>query len=335
MKQKFSIILPVRNGGEYIKTCVANILSQTLQDFNLIVLENCSTDGTQEWLASLQNEKISIYPSDKPLTIEENWARITTIPKNEFISLIGHDDLLYPDFLKNINELISAYPGAGLYHTHFHFIDANGKLIRNSKPMNSFYTFNDLLKAFLTQSADSMGTGYVMRSKDYDDIDGIPVKYPSLLFADFELWLRLAAKGGMVVHKDYSFAFRVHNSTTGSSKDNTLHTALNLYTDYLTGVKQQDAGMAQVIDKYAPEMLLFYCKGFAHRLLRTPLEKRNGITVAAFISSTKNMALKLGVQEYYKPETVKPILLAKIIDSNSLLRKLFLFFKKIFPKPVM
>ena len=118
---KYSIILPVRNGGEYVKACINNILSQTLQDFNLLVLDNCSTDGTSEWLASLKNEKIILFPAGKPLTIEENWGRIKDISKNEFITLIGHDDLLYPDFLKNIDSLIRAYPAAGLYHTHFHF----------------------------------------------------------------------------------------------------------------------------------------------------------------------------------------------------------------------
>ena len=71
---KYSIILPVRNGGEYVKACVNTILSQTLQDFNLLVLDNCSTDGTSEWLTSLQNEKIILFPADKPLTIEENWG---------------------------------------------------------------------------------------------------------------------------------------------------------------------------------------------------------------------------------------------------------------------
>ena len=98
---KFSIILPVRNGGEYVKTCVNSILSQTEQDFNLIVLDNCSTDGTREWLASLQNKKIIIYPADRPLTIEENWARAIDVPKNEFITLIGHDDILHPDYLSD------------------------------------------------------------------------------------------------------------------------------------------------------------------------------------------------------------------------------------------
>lgn len=331
---KFSVILPVRNGGQYIKECVNSILSQTEQDFNLIILDNCSTDGTREWLTSLNNDKIVIYPSDKPLTIEENWSRITTVPKNEFITLTGHDDLFYPDFLKHINSLIRQYPNAGLYHTHFNFIDAGGKIIRQCKLMPSFLSFTDLLEGFLKQSVDSMGTGYVMRAADYDATGGIPVKYPNLLFADFELWLSLSRKGGMAIAADNLFAFRVHKSTTGTSQDSKLHAGLELYVDQLLQLKKENETAAAIINKHAAALLLFYCKGFTHRLLRSSLEKRNGITVSAFIDTTKKLATKLGVESGYKPESIFSIKLAKFIDSNTLLRMLFLWFKKIFPKPV-
>ena len=332
---KFSVILPVRNGGEYVKLCVESILSQTEQDFNLIILDNCSTDGTLEWLTSLKSEKILIYPSAKPLTIEENWGRIVTIPKNEFITLIGHDDILYPDFLSSICDVMNEYPDAGLYHTHFNFIDAEGTIKRASKPMNSFYSFNELLKAFLTQSVDSMGTGYVMRSKDYGAFGGIPVKYPSLLFADFSLWLSMASHGGMAVSRNNCFAFRVHNSTTGTSQDSKLHEGLALYADDLYEIKKNNTGVAKIVNDHAATMLLFYCKGFAHRLLRTPVQKRNGLTVAAFIEDTKRIATKLGIENNYKPETLFFIRMAKLIDSNSVLRKLFLLFKKMYSKPVL
>ncbi len=330
---KYSIILPVHNGGEYIKACINNILSQTIQDFNLLVLENCSTDGTSEWLATLQNEKIIILPADKPLSIEENWARIKDIAKNEFITLIGHDDLLYPNFLENIDHLIKKFPTAGLYHAHFHFIDATGKIIRGSKQMQPFLSSDDLLKGFLTQSVDSMGTGYVMRAKDYDAVNGIPVKYPSLLFADFELWLSLADMGGMAVSANTCFAFRVHQSTTGTSPDVKLHKALELYVEFLVKQKNNNEEKERIIFEHANQFLLFYCKGFCHRLLRTELNKRNGITVKSFIYQTKLMAQKLGIEKNYQPKNIASIQLAALIDSSKILRAAFLLVKKIYPKP--
>jgi glycosyltransferase involved in cell wall biosynthesis len=332
---KYSFILPVRNGGEYIKACVSSILAQTVQDFNLLILENCSTDGTREWLNTLNHPKIIIYPAPAPLSIEDNWARITSIPKNEFITLTGHDDLFCNDFLKNIDELVSKYPDAGLYHTHFNFIDGNSKLIRKSKAMQPFYTGPDLLQAFLSNSIDSMGTGYAMRSRDYDAIGGIPVKYPSLLFADFELWLQLALQKGMAVSTKTSFSFRVHGGTTGTAPDAKLHEALNIYVDFLVKLSGDNPQYAKILQAHGAEFLLFYCKGFAHRLIRTARNKRKKLTVESFIEQTRRMANKLNVPEQYKPESVSSIKLAQKIDNSSILSILFLLFKKIYSRPVL
>ena len=112
---KYSIILPVRNGGEYVKECVKSILSQTLNDFDLIVLDNCSTDGTLQWIQSLNDVRIKTYPSERSLSIEENWGRIKEISNNEFITLIGHDDILDVSYLEIMDRLILQHPNASLY----------------------------------------------------------------------------------------------------------------------------------------------------------------------------------------------------------------------------
>ena len=332
---KFSIILPVRNGGNYVKECVASVLSQQFTDFNFIILNNASTDGTLEWLQSINDERIKIIPSTKSLTIEENWGRVKDVEKNEFITLIGHDDILYPDFLTTIDILIKDHPQASLYHTHFNFIDAAGKIIRPSKPMSYRLNGNEFLQAFLTANIDLMGTGYVMRSKDYDALDGIPVKYPNLLFADFELWLNLTLKSYEAIAHKNCFAFRVHKSTTGTSQDKKLHDALGIFVDYLANLEKDDVKAKNSIDEFGSQFLLFYCKGFSHRLLRTPLQKRNNFLVKDFVSYTKQLALKLGIQQQYKPSQQLSIQLALLIDSNLLSRKLFLLFKSIYSKPVM
>ncbi|MBC7507501.1 MAG: glycosyltransferase [Ferruginibacter sp.] len=331
---KYSIILPVRNGGHYLKTCVASILSQTFTDFNFIILDNCSTDGTLEWLYILNDERIKIIVSEKPLTIEESWGRITSIEKNEFITLIGHDDILYPDFLMVIDRLVINHPQASLYHTHFNFIDAKGKIIRACKPMQQQISGYDFLKKFLTNSIDAMGTGYVMRAKDYDALQGIPVHYPNLLFADFELWLNLSLKSYEVVAAENCFAFRLHKSTTGTSEDKKLHKSLELFTAFLHRMQQEDVKAKHIIDEFGSQFLLLFCKGYSHRLLRTPLKNREGLTVGKFIKFTKELATMLGLQDKFKPEKIPSIKLAAFIDDNKMLSKLFLSFKKIYSKPV-
>ena len=318
-----------------MKACVKSILSQTLDNFNFIILDNCSTDGTLAWLQLLQDKRIKIIPSERPLTIEESWGRIKDIQKNEYITLIGHDDLLYPDFLENIDQLITQHPNASLFHTHFDFIDAAGKVIRKSKPMKPLFSANELLKGFLLQNIDSMGTGYVMRAADYDAVGGIPVKYPNLLFADFELWQNIADRGMVAVSPKTSFAFRVHQSTTGTSGDIQLHRALDLYVDFLTTQEAQSKVKREMVLKHGQSLLLYYCKGFSHRLLRTSADKRNGATVNKFIEETKLMAKRMGVEKGYHPEKIKSIQIAQLIDSSNVLSRLFLLFKKLNPKPMM
>ncbi len=195
---KFSIILPVKNGGEYVKECVRSILAQTYPNFILHILENCSNDGTSEWLQTLHDERIIIIPSEKALSIEENWARILSIQRNEFMTIIGHDDLLDDNYLEVMKGLIHQYPDASLYQTHFNFIDAKGNFIRHCKPMKEKQTAAEFLSCFLQRNIDVNGTGFMMRSKDYDAIGGIP-SYPNLLFADFELWIKLTSLNYKVI----------------------------------------------------------------------------------------------------------------------------------------
>ncbi len=187
---KYSIILPVHNGGEYIKLCVQSILDQTLPDFNLLVLENCSNDGTAEWLHSLKDDRIRLIPSQKLLSIEENWTRIFSLMKDEFMTMIGHDDLLDKDYLKKMDDLIQKYPNAGLYQSHFRFINEAGAFKKKCKPMKEILQPEEFLEYFLNGRIDIMGTGFMMRSADYDRVGGIP-SYHNLLFADMELWLSL------------------------------------------------------------------------------------------------------------------------------------------------
>jgi glycosyltransferase involved in cell wall biosynthesis len=332
---KYSIILPVRNGGEYVKECINSILAQTYTYYNLIVLDNNSTDGTRGWIEALQNKKIAIIPSGKDLTIEENWERIKNVKKNEFITLIGHDDILHPNFLQVINDLIENNPKASLYHTHFNLIDSFGKIKRPCVLMPTQLDKYNFLKAFLTKSIDLMGTGYVMRAVDYDSLDGIPTRYPSLLFADFELWLKLTAINYEAIASDNCFAFRVHQSTTSKSLDAKMHEALEIFVDFITKLSNEDKNFEKLIVDNGVKFLLNYCKSFSHRILRTPLMERNNITVNSFIDKTKLMAVKLGVDNQYHPEKAFSIRLAKIIDGNSLLRNLFLLFKKVFNKPIL
>ena len=332
--KKFSIILPVRNGGEYVKECVSSILSQTLNDFNLHVLDNCSTDGTKEWIESLNDERIIIDPSSKSLSIEENWGRIIAVPKNEYITLIGHDDILMPDYLKIINDLINEFPDATLYQTHFAYINSKGKIIRRCKPMKEIENGPVFIESILQNKIDIVGTGFMMRSKDYDEAGGIPASYPNLLFADFELWLNLAGKNYKATAPIEGFYFRLHQSTTSVSSDIKYQMAFEKFIYFLEKLKLKSDAYQKVILGNANTFILFYCRSLSHRILRTSKENRKDLSVNSVLEKGKEYSRMLTSKNDFNPSGFT-LLFSRFIDSNIITRNIFLLFKKIYNKPLL
>ncbi|MEP6465362.1 MAG: glycosyltransferase family 2 protein [Parafilimonas sp.] len=330
---RFSFILPVKNGGEYIKECVQSILAQTLNDFNLIILENKSTDGTAEWLQTLTDERIIVIPSETSLSIEENWGRIVEIPKNEFITITGHDDLFDANYLQVISDLINQHPDASLYQTHFRFIDAKGKKIRSCKKMDTKQNASEFLASFLQRKIDVNGTGFIMRAKDYNELGGMP-SYPNLLFADFELWINSTEISYKMTSDQECFSFRLHQSTTTISADIKMQNAFERFIHFLHSLQLRNWEFDEMIKQNAIGFISVWCKGLTHRLLRTPKEKRHNLSVSLFSLQCKNYADILVPNNSFDPLDDFSIKVAKKIDSFSIARNLFLLFKKIYPKPI-
>lgn len=321
MADLFSIILPVHNGGSYIKECVASILTQTYSSFNLVVLENKSTDGTYEWLQTITDKRVLIIPSDELLSIEENWGRIKSIETNEFITLIGHDDILYPQYLQKMFDLIQQHPKASIYQAHFDYIDAGGKKIRVCMPMEEKQDAADFLGKQFNRTMDSTGTGYMFRKKDYDELGGINTGYPRLIFADYELWVRLTLLSYKATLEVNSFAYRIHQSASTTTNGKDYIEAFIKYIRFLISLKR-DKAISNICDKYGKEFLLYFCESLSHRLLKTNTGNVNN-SVNGFIETCKDLAIKFIPDQEFKPMDKMRIRLARYLDGSRVTRKAF------------
>lgn len=239
--RKFSIILPVRNGMPHIIDSVGSVLSQTYDNFELHILDNKSTDGTLEWIKSIDDARVKVSTSASSLSIEDSWGRIADIEKCEFITMFAHDDILLPEFLKNIDDLVSQYPDAKLYQTNGELIDNEGSLIRQCRPINEIETSSDYLQARFSGNRDVFGTGYVMRADAYDSLGGIP-KFNKLSFADDALWLMLIDDGYKACCNLNSIQVRIHeNSTSATNPSNWFGflVAIKQFAEFLEKFHQQ------------------------------------------------------------------------------------------------
>lgn len=331
---RYSVILPVRNGGNYLRECVQSILSQTVNDLELLVLENKSTDDTLEILASFNDPRIKIFPAPAPLSMEENWHRAVELPKSEFMTLIGHDDVLHSDYLSVMRELILAHPDASLYQTHFRYIDAAGNETGKCKQMEPVQQPDLAVSNFLCDRTDLMGTGFMMRSRDFEEAGGMPM-YPSLLFADMELWIELSCRNYLAVARQECFSYRKHPAaTTSSSSDAKFIQAFDLLVKYLVQLKVRKPQLAGVITRDGQELLRQYCQGITHKVLRTPKPARQTPSVAELIDTFRQYGKDL-CEGKFEPLDHKKIKAGKTIDSNVLFHSAFLLFKKLYHKPVL
>lgn len=299
-KPEFSIVLPVRNGGHLFKLCVQSILNQEYPFLKLHVLDNASSDGSLEWIREIADERVVIYPSVNSLSIEENWKRILSVEANEYLSLIGHDDILHPDFLSTMATLIRENQAASLFYAHFDFVNANGTVIKSAKNVASFLPRTLFVKSILNLHIDITGTGFVFRAKDYTEVGGIP-GFSKLLFADYALWIALASKGiGVAVSPKKTFQFRLHENTSQKATTSFFCTALQEFILYLSKVvEQEDASFSMAIKENASFFIEYYTKSLSHRMLRENISERNGLTVEDFIKSVEMAMQKLtGIKSY-------------------------------------
>jgi len=328
---KYSVILPVRNGGAYFKECVNSILNQAYTDFNLIILDNNSSDGSYEWINSLDDKRIVIHPSKTDLSIQDNWARIKDVEKNEFITLIGHDDILLPDYLEVMNRLIEKHPAASLYQTHFDYVDENGDLLKRCKPMDEVQYAHEFVAMHFLQIMDSTGTGYMMRSKDYDSMGGIPIDYPGFIFADYELWVNLIDINYKATSVENCFQYRINNSTSKNMDAIKYQDSFIWYIDFLKRKADTNPDIKKVIYRYGVDFLNFYTQALSHRLLKqqgSPGDYKVNIFIDKVIEKAK--IFELGAE--FRPYNEPLIKAADKIDSFPFGRKLFQVYKSINPK---
>lgn len=324
---KFTIILPVKNGMNYIGECVKGILSQTYQDFELLVLDNNSSDGTLKWISSINDKRIRIEPSSIDLSMQQNWGRAVDLGLGEYVTFTGHDDVYYPDFLQTIDRLMGEYPDARLYQTHYHFIGSDGKEMRKCMHMDSCITAAAFLHGQMAREMDSMGTGYVFKSSYYHEVGGICKDYPNLIFADYELWLKLISDGYMAVAPEFCFGYRIHNNISKSTDAEEYRKAFEKYLVFLKDFSKGKPSVQEVIENDGSKFLNYFCSSLSHRLLKFP-EKSFRIPIAHFIENCKSHAADLGVKRF-NAATKPGIMAALIIDTIPALHHLFQKYKSI------
>lgn len=115
---KFSIIIPLYNKAKYINRTVLSILNQTYTDFEIIIVDDGSTDNSLDIACSIKDKRIRVFSKiNEGVSATRNYG--IEKASYQFIAFIDADDWWHPYFLAKIKELIESYPNARIFATSF------------------------------------------------------------------------------------------------------------------------------------------------------------------------------------------------------------------------
>ena len=123
--------MPSYNNASFIEETIDSILGQSFEDFELVVADHSSTDGTWEQLQRFSEDpRVRLLRTDTGGGAPYNWEQVTTQARGELVKLVCGDDIIYPDCLRLQVEAMDANPSVVLVAAQRDLIDARGGLVK-------------------------------------------------------------------------------------------------------------------------------------------------------------------------------------------------------------
>jgi len=132
-RSRVSIGVPVYNGEQYLAATLDSLLAQTFGDFELIICDNASVDGTAAIASAYaaRDRRVRHVRNDRNLGSTRNYNRAFHLAGGEYFRWFAADDLAAPESLARCVELLDAEPAAALAYPRTRLIDEQGHAIRD------------------------------------------------------------------------------------------------------------------------------------------------------------------------------------------------------------
>jgi glycosyltransferase involved in cell wall biosynthesis len=240
---KVSVIIPTHNRPEYLPTAIRSVLGQTYQDFEIIVVDDASTDETLEIVGSFDDERL------RYLRLETSSgaaaARNKGIEKSaaEYLAFLDDDDEWLPDKLRlQVEKIENSAAHVGMVYTGYLAVErSTGQVIDIRRPTQR----GDLYHALLKDNWVSSTSSVLMKRECVQKIGMFDETLPS--FQDYDLWIRISKHFRIECVSEPLFRFYCHGQ--------------RIWTD----LEALRAGMELMLSKYGDSRIVR--KQFSHRYL--------------------------------------------------------------------
>jgi GT2 family glycosyltransferase len=202
-----SVAMPVHDAAPFLDESVGSILDQTFRDFELVVLENGSSDGSREILRRYAgaDSRIRLFEHPGPLGMVASSNCVVEKTTAPLVARMDADDVCHPTRLERQLEVMRADPGVVLVGTLAEGIDRHG---HPARPRDR--------SRLIHHSAVPFPHGSVtFRRRAFDQVGGY--RSEALLWEDADLFLRLADVGRILVLPEALYAYRFNASSASLS----------------------------------------------------------------------------------------------------------------------
>lgn len=208
-----SIVLPIYNGEKYMRESIESVINQTYTNWELIIIDDCSTDSTpdiaKEYAA--KDERIQYYRNEVNLKLPKGLNRGFSLAKGDYLTWTSDDNLYLSDALQVMLETIIKHK-VGLVFAESELIDEEGKVTgKYEVPADSFVQRSAIFRY------NCVGACFMYTREVYEEIgDYDDTKFYS---EDYDYWFRVFAKFPVYQVKRVLYQYRNHSQ----SLSNTLH----------------------------------------------------------------------------------------------------------------
>ncbi len=232
-----SVIIPIFNGENTIQETIESVINQTFPDFELIVINDGSTDATLDILSTIKDPRLKVfsYPNAGQ---GESRNRGFVRSSGEYIAFLDADDLWTPDKLETQLKALEAYPDAAVAYSWTNSIDESGHLI-SPGPRPHFE--GDVFQPLLLSNFLVNGSNPLIRSQALLELGGFNPSLPPA--EDWDMWLRLSNCYHFVVVKSPQILYRQSTESASANVLKMESASLKLLKPALTFRTQESASL--------------------------------------------------------------------------------------------
>jgi glycosyltransferase involved in cell wall biosynthesis len=255
---RFSVIVPLYNKGPYLSKALASVIAQTFRDFELIVVDDGSTDDSfqvaQSVLKTADVKHQLIHQENSGVSTARNNGVLAA--SGDYICFLDADDWWAPSFLESMDWLILEYPDAGIYGTNYYVVKNGRQRICVTTAQTGYINY---CRTYAEKLQMPLWTGAVSIPRPvFCETGGFK---PHLkLGEDFDLWIRIALSHKVTfLDEPLSYYFQDSDPVwrgTGHLTDPKVHMLWNL--DYLSEEEKRNPDYKQLIDNLRTYSLLPY-----------------------------------------------------------------------------